>query len=568
LGAACGSKSGSTFDGKGPGASVASSVGPAVGTSQGNTINPAIVDDSGVLGDAATSTEPTSKIAGKVYSDFSIGPVLDATDAGTAAAPANAATLFGPATQGATSGGPCLVEPEIGALYPDNWLRPRFRWVAASGENLFELRLHVANQANDLVVYTTSNAWTMPEALWDLLRADSYDESMTLTIRGGVLAGGALTDEALGSSGGIGIAPVDAPGTIVYWTPSPNPALKGFAIGDESVTPALTPNQVQQFSTNCIGCHNSTPDGEYASFSSSFGNWCNGIASVAPPKTGAAPPWLGAAANTFLEVGALGIHTFSKAHWTTGDRVEVTAYNPQDNTDSELAWVDLEAASAPAMGILARTGDPAHAGAPSWSHDGTTIAYTSTDANRDGRLDVGDADVYLVPYNNRAGGTATPLDGANDPNASDYYPAFSPDDRFVAFNKAASGSMYSNPLAEVWVVSSAGGTPVRLNANDPPACIHHPSPGVTNSWPKWAPSAATTADGRTFYWVVFSSTRDPYTPDAYGDPQLYLTAYVVDSKGNATTYGSLYFWNQPETEHNHTPAWDYFMIPTSPPPPP
>ena len=558
--AACASKNGSTFrDGGTSGSSDSAANFNAFGDSG--------VGSTGGEGGTAP-TEPNTKIAGMTYSDIPASPVIDMPDGGGTAAPANAASLFGPASQGASSGGPCLVEPEIGALYPDNWLRPRFRWVVASGENLFELRLHVANQKNDLVVYTASNQWTMPEALWNSLRSDSYDEAMTVTVRGGTVNGGAttLTGESLGSSGAIGIAPVNAPGTIVYWTPTSGAAtnttaLKGFAVGDEGVTPVLVPAQVAEYTTSCIGCHNSTPDGDYASFSSSNANWNNGFANITPGQTGAVPPWLGAAARTFIEQGTLGIHTFSKAHWTTGDRVEITADNPNDNANSELAWVDLEAAAAPATGILARTGDPRHAGAPSWSHDGNTVAYVSTDANQDGRLSDGTAQVYTVPYNNRAGGTATPLAGANDPNARNYYPAFSPDDKLVAFDKASSGSMYNNSLAEVWVVPGGGGTATRLTANDPPACVGHASPGVTNSWPKWAPAVASTADGRTFYWVVFSSTRDPFTPDAFADPQLYLASVIVDSAGNTTTSGALYFWNQPETEHNHTPAWDYFMIP-------
>jgi len=52
-------------------------------------------------------------------------PVLDGT------APATSATLFGPTSQGASSGGPCLVEPENDVIYPQNWLRPRFTWTAA-----------------------------------------------------------------------------------------------------------------------------------------------------------------------------------------------------------------------------------------------------------------------------------------------------------------------------------------------------------------------------------------------------------------------------------------------------
>src|SRR5258708_1433940 len=80
--------------------------------------------------------------------DFPAAPVIDGT------APASAPQTFGAPTSGSATGGPCLVEPEIGAMFPSNWLRPRFRVKAPAGQDVFEVRLHVANQTNDLVVYT------------------------------------------------------------------------------------------------------------------------------------------------------------------------------------------------------------------------------------------------------------------------------------------------------------------------------------------------------------------------------------------------------------------------------
>src|SRR5258708_27406529 len=85
------------------------------------------------------------------WDDFPKDPIVDSPDGG-AGVPANAAMLFGPAGSGAKSGGPCLVEPEIGTMYPKNWLRPRFAWIPAGGANLFELRVTSPNQNNALVV--------------------------------------------------------------------------------------------------------------------------------------------------------------------------------------------------------------------------------------------------------------------------------------------------------------------------------------------------------------------------------------------------------------------------------
>jgi hypothetical protein len=529
-------------------------------------------DDGGLDYDAslAAPVENNTKVAGKMYTDFPSAPVLDMPMAG-AAAPANAAALFSQAGQGAQTGGPCLIEPETQALYPRNWLRPRFRWVAPAGQNLFEVRLHVDNQQNDLVVYTTQSQWTMTDTIWTALHEDSYDEPMTLTVRGGTLNGTALSGVAASSSASIAIAPVTAPGSIVYWTTTNGTALVGFRIGDETVEQVLTPQQVvQPQGTNCVGCHTATPDGQFASFAVQA-PWPNALANIQPGQAGQAAPWLGAGASAFLASSAFGINTFSQAHWTPGDRVEISMYQQK----SQLVWIDLEATQmANAYGTIALNGDPQQtsggaAGAPSWSHDGNTIAYVSLASTQDGRLNSGPADIYTVPYNNRMGGTATAVRGANDPAANEYYPAFVPDDQYIVFSKttgaAAMTGLYNNSGAEVDVVPTAGGTSTRLVANDPAACTTQHSPGVTNSWPKTAPEVGTATDLRKFYWVIFSSTRDPLALiNGAQIPQLYVSPIVVDSKGNLTTYSALYLWNQPEMQANHTPAWENFRIPVIP----
>jgi hypothetical protein len=502
------------------------------------------------------------------FNDFP-QPILDNPNGGTQAVPPNAPSLFGPPSQGAQTGGPCLVEPEIGALYPKNWLRPRFRWNAPSGQNLFELRLHAQNQATDLVVYTTATSWTMPLAVWNTLRQDSNDVPMTVAIRGAGLSGGQISGEALGSNGPIGIAPAEAPGSIVYWTTSNGTSLKGFHMGEETVGTTLVTTQVKQVtlsSTNCVGCHTGSPDGEYAVFTTDVNNWGSAVALVDSDAgaVGAVPSFLGNGGMGAMEQGPLGINALSKAHWSAGDHVMIAS----DGTG--LVWIDLEAQQpGSARGTIARSGTQTGgdlAGAPTWSHDGKTIVYVATNHVAAGRLggdinrqdDVGArADLFSVPYANRLGGAIAAVSGANDPNAEDYYPAFSPDDSLLAFNKCPNDqNMYNQHQAEVFVIPSAGGTATRLAANDPPACSGAKSPGVTNSWPKWAPAVTTLPDGRRFYWIVFSSTR------LGANPQLFVAAVVVDAHGAVDTKSALYLWNQPPSEGNHTPAWEYFNVPS------
>jgi hypothetical protein len=525
--------------------------------------------------------------------------------------------MFGSPSSGSQSGGPCLLEPEVGALFPNNWLRPRFVFSPAnSSQNLFELRLHTPNnvETNDLVVYTTSTSWTMPKAMWTQLAGHVQDSPIEVTVRGMSSTGGT---PALGTTGTITIAPAPAGGSMVYWASSTmalnalSTELQGFHVGDESTVMALATTQVQetvygttlstgQLSTTptqviCIGCHTATPDPSYVAFNAQW-PWPAAIASVNAMTVGQTPMWLSMSAQTILSpdrtnVGTfpavqklmLGIQTFSKSHFTNGDRIMITtegsAYwtpppgkgNPQaSNVIAELAWFNLETSSTmqgTGWDLLPRTDDvtvngqtcpggQCSAAAPSWSHDGNHVAYVSTDTGaEDGRIGAGNADIKIVPYGAKQGGKVTPVPGASDPAYNEYYPAFSPDDQVLAFNRVGAGlSMYTQPQAEVFVVTPGGATAVRLAANDPVACSGQKSPGVQNTWPKWSPTV-TSLNGKTYYWLIFSSKRA-----GTGNTQLYVTGVVVEG-GRVSTYPAIYMWNQDPTINNEIPAWDNIEIP-------
>jgi hypothetical protein len=66
----------------------------------------------------------------------------------------------------------------------------------------------------------------------------------------------------------------------------------------------------------------------------------------------------------------------------------------------------------------------------------------------------------------------------------------------------------------------------------------------------------TAANGKTYYWLTFSSKRM-----GTANAQLYVTALVVDAAGKVTTHPALYLWNQPAADGNHTPSWDDFSLP-------
>jgi hypothetical protein len=262
----------------------------------------------------------------------------------------------------------------------------------------------------------------------------------------------------------------------------------------------------------------------------------------------------------------------SKAHYSPTDAFAISVFVDATATGGkyELIWTDLHGTDpASSWGILARTGDPRQVATPSWWHDGSTIAYTSSPFAGEGVISrVTDADptmdIYTVPYANHAGGPATPLPGASDSAYWEFYPVISPQDALLAFNRCAprkemDGSWadsYNEPTAEVFVVPAGGGTATRIEANDPAACSSQTSPGITNSWPRWAPTAEL-HDGKKYYWLVFSSTRRQVD-----NPQLFISGVVTDESTGAVerTYPALYVTSQVAEENNHTPAWDFFQV--------
>jgi hypothetical protein len=574
--------------------------------------------------------------------DLSSTPIIDT---GT---PQDAQSHF--TATGLGSGGICITEPGDGTLLPNNWTRPRFAWVPASGQTLFEVRVHIDSQKNDLLAYTMSTTWTLPADTWKALAADAWGQDITVTVRGVNMA--AASSAPSGSSMKFQIAPAIANGSLIYWAAvgdkNGDSWLEGFSVGDETVAQVLDTSQVaekmsrdtggnlvtQDQTTNmplangpgsvqCIGCHAAVPDHNSVSFLD-FYPWPGVAASVNPQNTGDVPSWLTPGGAEALALPWIGMMTYSAPVWNAGQHIVVAGWQvgspsspgtpwQSGGTDSpsNLVWINVSTSQPQVFandaglwsslmgqnqlfvtanlnksyGYLARTGDSNSASCPTWSHDGATIAYASNNAPKDGRLATGTSDIYTVPYNDGKGGAATPVQGAADPSYAEYYPWYSSDDKYIAFDRAANSSsqaMYYNPQAEVYVVPAAGGTATRLAANDPPACLGATSPGVTNSWPKWSPQA-TVCDGKTYYWLIFSSSRlnRPFNvknmKDGNEEPtsQLYLTAIVDDGSSTPATYPGVYIWNQPTTnigfadsnQSNHTPLWDVVTIPASPPPP-
>jgi len=634
---------------------------------------------------------------------------------------------------GAFTGALCVFEPHlsdskgVGAMYPMNWLRPRFRWVGSGTETVYEVRLRADGQANDLVAYTRAPQWLMPQDLWTTIAEGVQNIDITVIVRGA--SGATLT----GMSGSFRITPALAGGSMVFWgtessvVAAGTSRLYGFTMGDEAVVDTLDTTQVtsidrvysatgtdlrgeisgddgmsgtyiagfQPGEPRCIGCHTATPDGLAMIFTDDY-PWNVGISSVEPTTTGAPPTYVTAQARQFLKMPFLGTGTMLPTAFAGGDRTLITTMGRRaDSTNPaylyinygfpwggehgdastfepnvhDLIWIDLTTTVAVADTLPAANDPPRTDGAAPWptfytgeerrvaatargeqilnaegsawgvlasetgsitnpsaSKNGLRIAYNVSESSVDGHPDwhSNTADIKIIELTSpRTAGAGTPLAGASDPSQLEYYPAFSPDDAFVAFNRAPAPTNttrcrqgnptvrtdpesavcdnhtkelganpdgpYYNRNGEIYIVPATGGTAVRLRGNDPVVCGGQASPGVLNSWPKWSSMVRTDdATGKKYYFVIFSSARDypgsfDLPPTEYTPPiepkssQLYMSVIEHDpGTGTTTSYAAIYLWNQnylsigggayePLQTANLTPAWEDFSIPPVPP---
>ena len=115
-------------------------------------------------------------------------------------------------------------------------------------------------------------------------------------------------------------------------------------------------------------------------------------------------------------------------------------------------------------------------------------------------------DLYTIPFNDGNGGKAEPVKGASDNGMSNYFPAVSPDGKWLVYCQAES-FMLLQPDSRLHIIPLEGGKSRLLKANF----------RSMNSWHAWSPNSK---------WLVFvSKVYGPYT-------DLFLTH--IDDKGNSS----------------------------------
>lgn len=434
--------------------------------------------------------------------------------------PSDAPTKFGGSVNAKRA--PEIAYPPPGALMPPNIneIDIQFRPKEAT---LFEIS--ISGNSTDLRIYTTCQkagdgcAYVPDEATMKLLAQTGRGQELQLKIRGTTLDGNGVGSSAPQA---LRFSENDMKGGIYYWAASVGGIARyDFGLRGKTPEPYYDPFRAGAI---CAGCHALSRNGKRIA----VGLNIPGPALMRGLDTGTR--------TKLYEVGPGVIGGSNFQAFDPEGKWLVTTENGgltiRDGTSGMLV--------SPQPAISQAT-------MPDFSPDGKTVVYVRTSAlcipPLCPNLSSTQGSLYTAEFlGDKFGPPKEIVPSAGDNN---YYPAISPDGKYVLFNRS-SGESYDAADARVMVVPIGGGTPIDLAS----ANVE-----IGNSWPKWSPFQHR-FKGQSIMWLTFSSRR------LYGlrpTPAAQLWMVPVDAgaleKGQDSGYPPIRLPFQDLGTGNHIAQW-------------
>ncbi|MSP92473.1 MAG: hypothetical protein EXR79_11850 [Myxococcales bacterium] len=467
------------------------------------------------------------------------------------------------------AGGPQIVYPPPDAMAPKDFapITPQWKPPTAVNPNVYSVRF--TSDVAQLDIVGTPAAWklgaglgvTLPAAAWDKLFSLPAKQWSLRVVAANVV--GKVVQQAVASAPqSFFVAHEKAGGAIYYW----NTALSAVRVLEPGQTQAkslATPGGM------CPGCHSISPDGSTVAVSFMMGAGMSSMSmALFTAKSGVTPPWLHPDAKAKLASSFTIGATFSPKYWSGTDRrlvVPTSGVAGFFPVPPKLQVVDLMKGT---LNALVKGGDAGQQAFPTWSPDGLTVVYASSKDVGNGFAAAQPTALYQVPFNGGAGGQAVKLAGTDTAGVYHYYPAFTPDGQFIAYNRGvqntqacpqnanqgqnggpgnADSGTYDNCDAELWATSLNGAAPIRLDK------ANGPFKTMTNSWPTFG-----IVKGQ-YHWLAFSSRREYGFVHGGNPPAPQIWIAAVDGKqlaqGKDGSFAALWLPGQDLKAGCHIARW-------------
>ncbi len=449
--------------------------------------------------------------------------------------PAGVEELFdGEAEEGAEDA-PELLYPLDGVRIPRNTAGITFMWDAGPTANLYRLRFR--SLVTHIDVITDQVSWEPDDAAWRAIANGNAGAATTVELAGLAysmdgdtpVADSAVLEPAEPST--LHVSRLDASGSIYYWSTT-NVGVYRIVFGNDHPEAFYGNNNYG----HCVSCHVLSPDGTQMAVTYEGAQAKLGLVSIDDPTD----------PDTTVIANEDGVQGNFKTFSPDGNKLLVSH-------EGKLAMIDAVAGE-----WLYDIELDEYVTMPSWSPQGDRIAVVLVDPadfNYDYHFIEGQIALLHVDADGNIG-TEPDIIVPREQGVTYYYPAFSPDGDWIAYNRSVNDAQdweswdsYDDPSAQVRIISHDGAVSFDLAAANAEGRL-------TNSWPGWAP-----LPDADVAWLTFSSKRDYGFLNVLENnrPQIWVAAFDLEAamSGEDVDPSSPPFWlpYQNVETNNHIAAW-------------
>ncbi len=407
-----------------------------------------------------------------------------------------------------------LTYPADGVTVPRNLDDLVFLWASTIGESRVS-RLHFRSDSTDISAYVSRSTWTASTELWSTIAAANRHGEVTVQVETGSWDGTTLSDVRQGPAIDVTVNRFDATGSVLYWDSSARGILR-IPFGE------TTPTRYWPTTSDgtCVGCH-SLAEGADRMVVTHDG--VNGVFTIVDVSDPSAP--------------------VAQVTPNDANRMTFKALSP-DGTRmvgvlrGDLVLYDLTTGARVAS-VPMGTDRFTH---PDWSPEGDRIVMVRITGSMNSDMGFQGGELVQVSYDGGTFGSPQLL-VAKEPGFNVYYPTYSPDGKWIAYNRST-GDSYADEDAALWLVNIDGSVNVELTAANGGA-------NNQNSYPRWGP-----LPDDDVLWLAFSSDRG-YAPADGGVPQIWVAAIdpTLAMTGEDPSRPPFWLPGQDTRSDNHLPVW-------------
>ncbi len=464
-----------------------------------------------------------------IQTDGGVTVVVDPT------APSNASTLFNGVVD--PNFAPTIVYPPDGVLVPPNMNSLEIHFIPGPGQTVFQITFQAPTAT--LVAYTGCTAvnggciYTPDSTFWSsLVQYARGVAPVTFNITG--VNGSNPGSVGLSATQSIAFSDQDITAGIYFWNTSG--VVERYDWGYPNAPPETWMDPPTAGALVCVGCHAISRNGD-----------------------------LGVVGKDIPAPATYGVFNVAtrQAEQTAGGQAlsgsaDFFSFSPDSrflatSDGTSIQWRDLNS------GVVQSPAVTSSGTMPDWSPSGLDMVFAKPQSNPFfSEPGVSSASLQVTHFNGAGWNAPTTLVAYQGQN--NYYPSYSPDGQWVAFNRSPSDSeSFSNaapdpdagtvPDGELWAVASGGGgSPIRMDAASNPGAL---------SWPKWAPVISDYYGGHVM-WLTFSTARGYGLRSADGQStELWMVAFdpARAASGQDPSFPAFFLPFQDAAGGNHIAQW-------------